>query len=183
MTTTDGEAIYGLIMSDDGLSLLISYWAVKSKKELQRLVPAAALARGSLTNVKDLMNYFSMIDSDRILIPAIHSNTIWYSSTLEYRSKIYLIFSRFYSKGTCILCISCIKGYKWKYYPGKYNQSQDTIIADDTNFYIGFCISNLCSSFLDLRSLPSSDSDAGLINIGRFRYNTTLNIRRWLRLI
>lgn len=37
----------------------------KSKKELQRLVPAAALARGSLTNVKDLMNYFSMIDSDR----------------------------------------------------------------------------------------------------------------------
>lgn len=42
----------------------------KTKKELQRLIPKEKLSRGSLTNIKDLNNYFGMIDSDygRIII-------------------------------------------------------------------------------------------------------------------
>lgn len=36
----------------------------KSKKELQALLPKEALARGALTTIKDLNNYFGMIDSE-----------------------------------------------------------------------------------------------------------------------
>lgn len=36
----------------------------KSKQELQRIIPREALSRGSLTNMKDLNNYFNMIDNN-----------------------------------------------------------------------------------------------------------------------
>lgn len=36
----------------------------KSKKELQKLIPKEKLARGALTTINDLNNYFGMIDSD-----------------------------------------------------------------------------------------------------------------------
>ncbi|MBR1988674.1 MAG: isopeptide-forming domain-containing fimbrial protein [Clostridia bacterium] len=50
----------------------------KSKKELQSLLPKEALARGSLTTIKDLNNYFGMLDSDngRIVIQKKIDNQI-----------------------------------------------------------------------------------------------------------
>lgn len=37
----------------------------KTKKELQSIIPKESLSRGSLTTIKDLNNYFSMIDSEQ----------------------------------------------------------------------------------------------------------------------
>ena len=50
----------------------------KSKKELQALLPKEALARGSLTTIKDLTNYFGRLDSDngRIVIQKKIDNQI-----------------------------------------------------------------------------------------------------------
>ena len=50
----------------------------KSKKELQGLIPKEVLARGSLTTITDLNNYFSMLDSDqgRIVIQKKIDNQI-----------------------------------------------------------------------------------------------------------
>ena len=50
----------------------------KSKKELQALIPKETLARGSLTTITDLNNYFGMLDSDqgRIVIQKKIDNQI-----------------------------------------------------------------------------------------------------------
>lgn len=37
----------------------------KSKEELQKLIPKAAISRGSITTEKDVNNYFNLIDSDQ----------------------------------------------------------------------------------------------------------------------
>ena len=61
------SSIYGyknITMMINSLGKSIGGKNRKSKKELQRLIPKEALARGSYTTITDLNNYFGMLDSE-----------------------------------------------------------------------------------------------------------------------
>lgn len=59
----------------------------KTKEELQKLIPKAAMARGSITTEKDLQNYFNLINTDvnRVVLKKKRDNQlerIWYAYLL-----------------------------------------------------------------------------------------------------